>query len=396
MSGSENILVVLLEEDDLRMVHRDWPRKMRLAVCLMPSGDCQLLLFRQEEAGIFAARLRKQLGLRAKEICVYPPVHGFPTRQLRYSDQRSLATLLADSPQLVEEADDYSVNFAFALEEGLEPSAFLGVDSEPMVTAAPVASAQAAREVEVATSDGALHFASRRAPVPPPAPAAEKPLRNLHLDLGREAARRDPPAPKLPKEKGAVVTSAQSVFPGAAFTSLADMKDETDAPAFSISEDGNHFVISGGAGAQLDIRNAGQLFLRDDRQLLAIQRAEAGDAAPGTVRIEADLLPASLRSVLRKAIGAVDVSHDAAFLYVTLPVDGAAPEEKTPVVAEALKKPSPQALKRRRRFRLFALTTLTTLAILVILGMQPVNGISQNAKIGPIDWSQFRLSMQAN
>ncbi len=386
MSGSEQVMAVMLEEDDLRMVHRDWPRKMRLAVCLMPSGDCQLLLFRQEEAGIFAARLRKHLGLRAAEVCIYPPVHGFPTRQLRYSDERSLAALLADSPQLVEEATDYSVNFAFALEEGLDPMAFLGMeadDTEVVVPPAPVVTADPA---------GTLQFSSRRGAVV--ANQSKPANRKLGLDLAREATRVSEITPvsveALPVN--AVADRTETELPGAAFKSVLELQDDMPAPGYELREDTTCFVISNGAGPLVEIESAGQLFLRDDRRLLAI-RADRAGGQPGTVRIKTDILPRSLKSALRAGCGSVDVSRESGFLYVALPAEQ--PQvmaAKTPDVPEV---PVQKPTKRRAAYRLLALTTLTALAILAVMGLEPLETLQQKAESGAIDWSQFRLSMQS-
>ena len=388
MSGNEQVMAVLLEEDDLRLVHRDWPRKMRLAVCLMPSGDCQLLLFRQEEAGIFAARLRKHLGLRPAELCIHPPVHGFPTRQLRYSDEKSLAALLADAPQLVEDATDYSVNFAFALEEGLDPVEFLGVDAVEPVFDTPVAIAQ---EPVVQGNDGVLQFASRRASVVTLAPKPAE--RKLAFDMAREAAR----ALEIEPKPSGAKPLAQDAFPGEAFKPLSAFEEKAPPRGYTMREEHSEFVISNGAGPVVEIDNAGKLFLRDDRQLLAIRIEQEGDVQPGTVRIKSDLLPASLKSALRAACGAVEVSGEAAFLYVTLPAEPVDALKARPIVAAEAQATEDrvQPKKRRAAVRLVALTTLTLAAIFFVLGMQPIEAINQNAGNGSIDWSQFRLSLQS-
>ena len=393
MSGSEQVMAVMLEEEDLRMVHRDWPTKMRLAVCLMPSGDCQLLLFRQEEANVFAQRLRKHLGLRPEEICLYPPVHGFPSRQLRYSDERSLAALLADAPQLVEDATDYSVNFAFALEEGLDPVAFLGVEEavalEPMIAPEPVVQ-----------DGGTLQFSSRRAPVVKPIKPA---VRKLTFDLAREAAR-------ISEGQGASETVKpepvhdQSIFPGEAFKPISEL-DDPEPAGYQLTEEDGLFVISNGTGPTVDIDNAAGLFLRDDRQLLAIRIENMGHPPPNTLRLQSAILPKSLKATLRTACGAVDLKIDGNFAYVDLPADVSpevAPEPaarvEAPATAQLPVKSNSlwKSTKRHRFVRVAALTTLTIVAIFAVLGLQPVDVLNQNAGNGTIDWSQFRLSMDGN
>lgn len=388
MSGSEQVMAVLLEEDDLRLVHRDWPSKMRLAVCLMPSGDCQLLLFRQEEAGIFAQRLRKHLGLRSEEICIYPPVHGFPTRQLRYSDERSLATLLADSPQLVEDATDYAVNFAFALEEGLDPVEFLGF--EEVVAVEPVAA-----PVEITNSAETLQFSSRRAPVVKPIKPA---VRKLTFDLAREAARiaeGEGPGESVKPEPA----NAMSIVPGDAFKPISEM-EEPEVGGYHLQEVEDCFVISNGSGPTAEIDHAGGLFLRDDRQLLAIRIADMGHPPPNTLKLHTGILPKSLKTALRAASGPVDLSVEAPFIYVSLPAEAkiAAPKEEVEAPAPVAGKQTSlwQSTKRRRFVRLGSLMAVTLVAIFVVLGGQPMDVLNQSAENGPIDWSQFRLSMDGN
>jgi len=153
-------------------------------------------------------------------------------------------------------------------------------------------------------------------------------------------------------------------------------------------------VLSNGAGPVLRIEGAARLFLRDDRQLLAIQIGADATAQPGTVRIKTDVLPKSLQATLRAACGAVDVSNEGPFLYVTLPAEATV----EPVAPAKVGKSRPsmwKSAKRRAAVRLFALTTVTAAALFVIMGLQPLEALDQAAETGPIDWSQFRLSMQS-
>ena len=101
---------------------------------------------------------------------------GLQNGRLKYSDERALASLLADRGDLAEEALDYSVNFAFAREEGLNPIAFLGMDMF--------------EDTSLPSADplpGDVLFTSSRAKPKPPS----GPKRNLHFDLEREAARNE-------------------------------------------------------------------------------------------------------------------------------------------------------------------------------------------------------------
>ena len=83
MSGSEQVMTILLEADEMRLIQRSWPHDMRLAVCLMPSGDCQLMLYHRDESQVFPTRLKKHLGLRESEIAIHPSVDGFAERSAK-------------------------------------------------------------------------------------------------------------------------------------------------------------------------------------------------------------------------------------------------------------------------------------------------------------------------
>lgn len=388
MFGNEQIMAVLLEADDLRLVHRSWPLNMRLAVCLMPSGECQLMLFREEEAATFPKRLRKHLGLRSEELSIYPPVAGFPSRAVKYSDERSLAALLADTPGLLEDAHDYSVNFSYAVEEGLDPVAFLGVEvvAEDVEIETPFFGASKAQ-----ASADVLQFSSRRQqPV-----EEEKSIRNLRFDLAREAVR-DVEGTSKPEP---VMMDEQPADLGAEFLSADQLASiETPPGAYRLSQQGEWIEISRGEGAAVTVADPSLLFLRDDRALLAIRSDAVTSNLPANIRISVECLPTVLRRVLTEAIGEVHVSAENGFFYVALPLrsDDAQSVEMSDLHASLAQDETRRRwpnLRRNRGFRLFALTTITTLAIFVVLSAQPDDMTRQNSGKTPIDWSQFRLSM---
>ncbi|MGH1466605.1 MAG: hypothetical protein ACRBBQ_14730 [Cognatishimia sp.] len=425
MFGTEQVMTVMLEAEELRLLHRDWPANMRLAVCLMPSGECQLLLFRQEEAGLFPQRLRKHLGLRPEEISIHPPVAGFPSRQMKYSDERSLEMLLQETPDIVEDAHDYSVNFSYAMEEGLNPAAFMGVDAMDLDMPAP----QDIARPEVAAPNTALQFASCRQPETPQ--VAKKPsLRNLHFDFEHEATREAEPdavalqqagqglvalVKEAAKSKPSVQNAetaqvATPAGPGAAFLSASDLQmldqtPEVPAPYVMRFEDGC-FEISNGIGPVTEVTDAQSLFLRDDRQLLAVRLTGQRQTMPGNLRIAEALLPNALRSVLLGALGEVQLSCENGYVFVVLaetpPVGEKHQAKATKQTPVAMAVPTAEVVSKKKRpsilgrgLRLFALTAITTVAIFLILGMQPSDPLDQNTQNSPIDWKQFRLSMQS-
>lgn len=390
MFDNQQIMAVLLEAEDLRAVHRTWPMNMRLAVCLMPSGECQLLLFREEETGAFPNRLRKHLGLRPDEICLHPPVPGFSSRPLHYSDQRSLAALLADAPEILEDAQDYSVNYSYALEEGIDPVEFLGRDAADHVEPVdlPIFDAPALETKE-------LSFSTRRSK-----PTAAPVRRSLQLDLHREAQKC---VAQLAQEPIAVqkksVTPQPTKTPGAGFKPAGDVGASQLAPQYTltISPSGN-YEIHGGHGARLTVSDVDDVFLRDDHKLLAIRYE--GRGLPGLIRIHGEVLPSALQSVLAAKVGAVEISVSDGFAYVTLTDKIAEPVKEPEVMVDVSDTEEPvrrssflSGLKRSRSLRLLALTSITAAAIFAFLQFQSAPG-SQSSENAPIDWSQFRLSQR--
>ena len=66
-----------------------------------------------------------------------PEVDGHPTFRFRYMDEITVLTILENTEGLLDEAEDYSANYNFAKEEGLDPSTFMGlpVDEPEALTA---------------------------------------------------------------------------------------------------------------------------------------------------------------------------------------------------------------------------------------------------------------------
>ena len=118
-------LVVFLAAEELQQIFETWPHSMRVAVCLKEDGDGRLIVFHDDEGTLLLPRVRRALGPSVTEIAASPNTPGFETRRLRFSEEKRILTLVRNSPEVVEEAKDYSINYAFAVEEGLDPVRFL-------------------------------------------------------------------------------------------------------------------------------------------------------------------------------------------------------------------------------------------------------------------------------
>lgn len=126
MTVSTSTLVVLIDADDIKHVFATWPDHICLAACLAREGYFSMVVFRRDEQIEIHQRLLQILQISGDEVCFIPHVRGFATRQFRYSDERRLMALVASDLCLLDEAIDYSMNYTYALEEGLDPAVVLG------------------------------------------------------------------------------------------------------------------------------------------------------------------------------------------------------------------------------------------------------------------------------
>ena len=394
MSGKEKVMAVLMGPVEVRQTFRDWPEKMCLAVCLMESGDCQLIVFHQGEAEVFPARLQAHLRLSPRELCFFPAVPGYASRTLLYSDERRLLALVAEAPEIVEEASDYAVNYAFAQEEGLDPAVFLGVEAETATTGADRA---------VVSPDPAAFVSCRGKTEAEPSRSGR--VRKALLPGFMQRTTPTPPGPR---------------FRSARELALTDMPPVS----CNIRPEENGWILVervGGGGADIRIGDPDLIYLRDDRSVVAIRLEPPWDMTsplPGRIWIRARSLPRSLRMVFADGAGAGEMTGTGAFLYLRPEpaADGpsqaevsAAPEvpevnvesesDATPPVEVApdVAAPVPGPSRRRYRRRLLALTGIAAALVLVQVGLQ-LGELSDPGSLGaeaPIDWDRFRSAWQA-
>ncbi len=397
MSGKEKVMAVLMGPVEVRQTFRDWPEKMCLAVCLMESGDCQLIVFHRDEAEVFPVRLQTHLRLTAQELCFFPAVPGYASRSLLYSDERRLLALVAEAPEIVEEASDYAVNYAFAQEEGLDPAVFLGVEAE---------TTKAGADRVVASPDPAAFVSCRGKSAAAVANAA----RSSRSGRVRKAL--------LP----GFMQRATPTLPGPRFRSARELA-LTDAPPVpcNIRREENGWILVerlGGGGADIRIGDPDLIYLRDDRSVVAIRLEPPWDMTsplPGRIWIRAKSLPPSLRMVFADGTGAGELTGTGAFLYLRLePAPAGLPQAEDPATPERTARPeadttpadevapdmvarAPEQRKRSYRRRLLALTGIAAALVLVQVGLQ-LGELGDPGSLGaeaPIDWDRFRSAWQA-
>lgn len=410
MAGNEKVMAVLMGPVEVRQTFRDWPSDMCLAVCLMENGECQLVVFQQEEADLLPDRLRGHLGLRSDALCFFPRVPGYPTRTLLYSDERRLMSLVAEAPEIVEEATDYSVNYAYAQEEGLDPAVFLGIE--------------AARARETPDAGGDIEYETRSATAPLTRPGADFVSRRGKV---AGAAAVEDAAKRVGRVRKALLPGfmqrSEQVQPGARFRSARELAMNEDLPVLcDIRPEENGWIMVAQiheGGADIRIGDPDLIYLRDDHSVVAIRLEPPwamSAALPGRIWIRARSLPPRMRAVFAGCVGPAEMTGSGAFLYLHVtssvgptrapdaPVARPVAEprvEAAPQVEERAAEaptPVPERPKRTMRRRFLALTGVAAALVLIQLGVQ-FGWHGDSGSLGsdaPINWERFRSAWQAS
>lgn len=129
MSDSSTF-VYLLEEDAVLAMLPGWPAGMQVAVCLNPGGGCELAVHHHDEVARVLERISAVQGGAREDLCVAPPVDGYPTRKVLFSEEQQLLSIVAENPNLLELASDYAINYRFAQDEGLDNASVTPVSQQ--------------------------------------------------------------------------------------------------------------------------------------------------------------------------------------------------------------------------------------------------------------------------
>lgn len=352
-------LVFLIGASDLRRIFQEWPDRMQLAVCLRADGECKMIVYREEEGARFLPRLRRALKLPPEDICFYPEIEGYPSRRLLYSEEKQLFALVQNAAEVVEEAKDYSLNFTYALDEGIDPLAFLNSEAE-------------AKARSKTPSD------------PPPRKTRRRPRQRLHLQLA------EPKEPEHAKQGAAVprfMRKEADNGPGQGFQSIAHIKSQNPAPksAFVHREQNGWIAIDlpGCLGGQVTVSNPGRIFVRDDRRVVALHNDLIGkedSVLPERINLGVKFLPEGVKDILTRNAGEVSVSRENGFLF--LATKRAASASNTP-------KRKQQPRKGHLPWRFWA-SAAAILAIAAVGLQSALSPQSVSDADGAIDWSQFR------
>lgn len=288
-------LAVLLGCEDMRQIFEAWPPRMNLAVCLREDGHCSLVVFRDEEASRILPRLRRTMGLSMSEITVFPKTDGFPTRKLLFSEETRLTSLVRNSPEIVEEATDYSINYTYAVDEGMDPVMFIhSVRNKD----------NARRRAHSTNSRERVEEKARR-------PVTEQATdRTQALDRPRKSN-------DLPKflQRGVAVSIGAEPSPKCSTKiSRICQIDENEQGWFRID-------LPGSAGGRLVEKSLGRIFLRDDGRVIAIQKDKELSMPrdmPRQILVYVGDRWSPVREALARNTGLAQVTSEQGFLFIDL------------------------------------------------------------------------------
>lgn len=115
-------LAYFFEACELRTVFAEWPEEIGLALCLDEAGTCEMLLHHHDEGAAVLRKAAAVLDAPKGGFAVVPPVEGYPTRRVLFSDEQKLLKLVAGEDDLAEMAEDYLINYRFEKERKARPA----------------------------------------------------------------------------------------------------------------------------------------------------------------------------------------------------------------------------------------------------------------------------------
>jgi len=359
MIRTEKVLAVLLRAADVRNVFPAWPDDVGVAVCLLASGEGKFIVFRREEEDEIPGRLQKILDVASDELCLFPAVAGFPTRKVAFSDMCRLMVMLADEPALLEEAVDYSTNYTFALEEGIDPASFLGRGrgEETPSASSDVPGAEGAGTT--GSDDRETTFAD-----------TPSDLGDVHDDLGRALV-------------------SDEITGGGASGSSQDATMEDKRATWVLEWEEGEWVTVSGTGrceGELQFVDRDRIYLRDDHRALLLRMPHAtASGVPARIRIWPGGLSREVRRVIKHSLGEARLSLEGDFIVVEFVGEklGSAtvdPDHPRQVSTDAVIPDSRLLAKGgARRFSRPVAAAASVLSLLLLVGL----GLQISAVAGP-------------
>lgn len=115
-------LAYFFEAGELLTVFAEWPDEIGLVLCLDDAGTCEMVLHHLDEGRSVLRKAAAVLDCGKGGFAVVPPVEGYPTRRVLFSDEQKLLKLVAGEDDLPEMAEDYLINYRFEQERKARPA----------------------------------------------------------------------------------------------------------------------------------------------------------------------------------------------------------------------------------------------------------------------------------
>lgn len=124
VSDAMSPLVRLFSSEELPVRIPDWPEGVGIAVCRVGGRSISMQPYHMEESGsALRRRLVDEVGAELGGFKIYPALKGIPAADIGAAEDRritqDLEQALRSMPRLIETVQDFAINFAFALDEGL-------------------------------------------------------------------------------------------------------------------------------------------------------------------------------------------------------------------------------------------------------------------------------------
>lgn len=350
------------EETELHSLFLDWPEQMRLVACLDTSGGFSLVVYRAEEDDQIIKKISDTLGLPVGEFCLVPQMAGYPTKKILFSEERKLLSLVAGVEHLKELAEDYSINFTFAQDEGLDLELLMSGMRDDVsgskLDAGDVAKVRPGQDL-----------------LTPPEPQMPLPVR------------RSPAVSPAPTTPTGYWQAGDGAFPNRRF---ADCE-------VSLLDDGSVCLVIG-AGHGMEAQAINVAYVNDDLQSFALPTDPASMEADVEIALKV-VLPARLfPPVLLARIGAVFQRGTAVYVDGVFYIKpGNSKPESLPPAPLAFGQSGPGKFSRTKTFLTGTLCGVAALSVFLLflkMGTTPVLSGTElrNAYMDELQQDVFRLS----
>lgn len=295
------------DHDDLRLMSRNWPEKICVALLVDASERAGALLYHEDETEGLPERIVEALNTPASGISTYPAMDGFDRTTLRFNERSTLLSSVWEElgEDLFEGAQSYLLDYRYAAQEGLDPDFYMYEHRQPIGS---LQDAAAAHETPV-TIDG------------PGAPGCR---RITSLNIAQDDADDDT------DDDGKAPQGYIRMSPGECRSSRVARGHAVMAAGGGVTITPGHHVKS-----ILDFAPE-RVFVKDDLSGLAIDMAGVGDGIEHGLHLSVDSIPEPLLKPVRNAPAAVRMARVGRYMHISFPGESPDPVR----IGEALRRPA--------------------------------------------------------